>query len=586
MTHMETPQRKPKLGNTLRPGTWICLALLGTLFLALILRAPYGFDWTDEPYYTVLPYRLALGDRPLIDMWEVHQLSGMLALPFLQLYLLFTGGDMSGAMLYFRYVLVFVQFAISVYGFFVLRRKSGDVAGFLCAGLILMHVHYGLNGFSYNAMAPLFCILSVLLVFDGLEGRQSLWRIALSGACYAFAVQAYPYFVISLPVYILFWWMQFRRGKKMGQPRAARASMAFLLGVLAVGVGCLIFVCLRAGGGDLLAGLRGMLSDPDHTGESVALLLAQYVNAIRVLFSPVFIGAVGLTLIAIIACYWKHPAQRIRLQKIGLALCVALILFAVIWMIPYDYPNHHKINMAAMSLVLIAPALYFLSGRKPHRGALLIFLGCALSIAVQLGSNTRIRSSSGMLLPASIGTLIYLFDTIDQIFTPQQIRMWVKRAAAAACLFQLLLTASLRMVTVYRDATLTQLNTTIAQGPARGIVTTEKNVADYEAVYMDLTRNTPEHGALLVTNLLPVAYLMTPLSPATPSAFNMTMDASWLAQYYETNSQRIPDYIYAVDPSVGQSNDISLSGVAMLPALTGRSYRMERLTAGTLFGKQ
>ena len=106
----------------------LCLLVLALLFAALCVRVPYGLDWTDEPYYSVLPYRLWLGDRPLVDTWEVHQLSGLIALPFLRLYLLFTGGSTTGIMLYFRYVLIVSQFALSLYAFLVLRRKSGDVA--------------------------------------------------------------------------------------------------------------------------------------------------------------------------------------------------------------------------------------------------------------------------------------------------------------------------------------------------------------------------------------------------------------------------------------------------------------------------
>ena len=88
----------------------LCLTVLAALFLLLLARAPYGFDWTDETYYSVLPYRFVLGDRPILDTWEVHQFSGLIALPFMRLYLLITAGDMTGVMLYFRYVFLVIQF--------------------------------------------------------------------------------------------------------------------------------------------------------------------------------------------------------------------------------------------------------------------------------------------------------------------------------------------------------------------------------------------------------------------------------------------------------------------------------------------
>ena len=574
-------ERRVSKLNPARRGTAVCVLLLLALFALLLARAPYGFDWTDEPYYSVLPYRLALGDRLLIDTWEVHQFSGLLALPFLQLYRLFSGGSVAGLMLYFRYVLICVQLCVSLYAFLVLRRKSGNLPAFLCAGLLLMHVHYGLNGFSYNAMSPLLCMLSALLAFDALDGTRAPLKAALCGVFYALSVQAYPYFALSVPVYGVFWWRYAVR--RRGEPMPKRLPLCFLAGVLATAAAFAAYVCLGARGGDLLAGIRGMLGDPDHVGESVFLVLAQYVNAIRVLFGPVFTGAAFACVWCAAACWWKNPRQKQRMRQIGLWLCALLVLGAVAWVIPYDYPNHHKINLAAMSLALLAPALYFLSGRKADRSMLLFFLGLALSVAVQLGSNTRIRSSSGMLLPASIGALLYLFDCTDGIVVRTRAQRLLRIVLAGACTCQLLLTAGLRMVTVYRDAPLKQLDTVISEGPARGIATTAANANDYAAVYTDLSENAPETGYLLVTNLLPVAYLMTSLPPAAPSTFNMTVDTAWLALYYRQNPARLPDCVFAADAEIGQSNDVSLSGMEQLPLLTGRTYIRQSLPSGTLF---
>lgn len=569
-------QLQPALRNTL-----LCVALLLLLFLALAVRVPYGFDWTDEAYYSVLPYRLALGDRLLIDTWEVHQFSGLLALPFLLAFRLFSGGDMAGVMLFFRYVLIVVQLCVSLYAFFVLRRRSGNLAALLCAGLILMHVHYGLNGFSYNVMSPLYCMLSALLVFDALEGRHMRTKAVLGGVFYACAVQAYPYFALSVPVYALFF-LCYARLHPDAKNRK-QLPLCFAAGVCATALAVLLIVLLGARGGNLAAGVRGMLGDPDHTGESVLLVLAQYGNALRVLFGPIAIGAALLCGWCIATSFWKNPVQKRWMRATGLFSCVALMLGAVVWVACYDYPNPHKINLAAASLALFLPALYFLSDRKPDRSLLLFFLGCALSLAVQLGSNTRIRSSSGMLLPASIGALLYLFDCTNGIVTRRRAQCVLRAGMAAACIGQLLLTAGLRMITVYRDAPMSQLNTAISEGPAQGIVTTAQNAADYAAIFQDITKNAPAEGYLLVTNLLPVAYLMTELPPAAPSTFNMTADSKWLARYYAQNPARVPACVFAVTASVGQGNELSLRGTSALDALTGCDYIRHALPSGTLF---
>ena len=196
-------------------------------------------------------------------------------------------------------------------------------------------------------------------------------------------------------------------------------------------------------------------------------------------------------------------------------------------------------------------------------------LGLALSLSVQLGSNTGIRSSSGMLLLSSIGTMLYLFALLDDEVPRPYGAHAFRVVAASVCALQLALTTGLRIGTVYRDAPLPALTVKIADGPAKGVVTTRDNAAHYAGVLADMRENAPGDGSALITNLLPVAYLMTNLTPATPSAFNMTADSPWLTEYYRKHPERVPDMIYAANADVGQSNDISRNGAAALAASLG-----------------
>ena len=333
----------------------LCLLVLTLLFCALCVRAPYGLDWTDEPYYSVLPYRLYLGDRPLIDTWEVHQLSGLIALPFLKLYLLFTGGSTTGVMLYFRYVLIVLQFALSLYAFFVLRRKSGDAVALLAAGMLLMHVHFGINGLSYNAITPLLLALSALFAFDMLDGRSPRAFAALSGVAYALAVQAYPYAALTLPVYLLFW---IAHAKKLApDARAKRLWRWFALGVFGALFAFIVNVLSRSPLSEILQNAGSILHDPDHQSENMLALLGGYANAIRVLFGPVFTAAIALFLFSLTTHFLKNARVRLRLRQLGFALAIALIAAAVLWVVPYNYPNHHKLNIVAVSITLILPSL-------------------------------------------------------------------------------------------------------------------------------------------------------------------------------------------------------------------------------------
>jgi len=69
-----------------------------TLFVLVIGATWYrlfiGVDHTDESLYIATPYRLWLGDRPLIDEYSVVQFSGILLEPFVAAYIKFTGGTL------------------------------------------------------------------------------------------------------------------------------------------------------------------------------------------------------------------------------------------------------------------------------------------------------------------------------------------------------------------------------------------------------------------------------------------------------------------------------------------------------------
>ena len=574
--------RRPRLTR----AAWGCLIALCALFLLLLWRCPYGFDWSDEAYQSAVPYRLAMGDRPFIDTWEVHQLSGMIALPFLRVFLLFSGGATDGMLLFFRYLGVSIQFLVALYAFFVLRRAHGDVPAALCAGLVLMHSHYAMNNFFYNSMTLLFLLLSFLLLMDaacvrsGGAGRGETVRTALSGAAYALSVLAYPYVVLTLPVWLLYWWRRVRRAEDRKPEK--RALFVWLGGVLAPALLFAAFVLVRCPLRELWQNIGGMLHDPDHQSESLVHVMGYYFNAIRVLYGPAAYGAAALCAYGAATCLVKRAAVQRRMRTLGLFFAAAVVLCELVWIVPYDYPAYHKITMAAAGLAMVAPGVYFLAGRRKSPLLWLYFLGCALSVAVQIGSNTRVRASLGMLLPASVASALYLVDTVRAAACGARLRRALTAAATAAVAAMLLLTAGLRLTAVYRDEPIPKLTARIASGPAKGLRTTPESADKLAVLSAAVCDNAPESGALLMTNLMPIGYLLTDLPPATPSCYNMTMDAAWLWDYYALHPARKPSYVFAAAEGYGESNDLSLQGAAETFGADG-AYRAVQTPAGTAY---
>lgn len=541
--------------------TLLCVLALAVFFVLLLWRVPFGYDWTDEQYYSEIAYRLLQGDRPLIDTWEVHQFSAMLSAPVLKVFLLCNGGSTDGMVLFLRYFAVSFQFGVSLLAFFLLRRRNGALPALLAAGMLLAYAHFSINSYYYNSMTLQFAVLSGLFCMEFFRRTTGGYAYAaLGGFCYALAVVAYPYFLLFAPVYLSYWLVRLR--ERSVRKRSARGLLAFAAGAVAVAMALAGFLLSRASVSQLLTGVSNMLGDPDHQSQSLLEVTGQYFNAIRVVYSPASYGAAALLLIGAVSAASRREHVRQTLRTAGAAATV-LLLLGIVWIaLRYDWHGIYRINLLAMGFALLAPGLYLLSDRTKDDGTLLLFwIGCGLSFSVQIGSNTRILASSGMLLPASIATVLYLFSHRELLRVPMGKHdakrcSGALRAAAtlacAACVAGLLF---LRLTAVHRDEPIPQLTATIESGAAKGVHTTKKSAVQHDQLIADLRAHAPASGSILITYLFPEGYLVTGLRAATPSAFNMAMDSAWLAQYYEQHPERQPDLVFALDPSLDYNED-------------------------------
>ena len=551
----------------------LCVMTLAVLFALLLWRVPYGYDWTDEQYFSEIGYRLLQGDRPLVDTWEVHQFSAMLAAPVLKGYLLFNEGSTDGIVLYLRYFYVSFQFGVSLIAFFVLRKKSGSVSALIAAAMLLAYSHFSINSYYYNSMTLLYAVLSALMCIAFFNRSSGGFVFtALGGICFALAIVAYPYFLLFIPVMVVFWLVRLR--KKGLRKRNAFGALAFFTGSAAVALALILFLLSRASVSQLLTGVSNMFGDPDHQSINLLEAAGQYFNAIRVIFSPASYGAAALLMLGIWYSLSKRAKIRRILKRAGAVGAVLLMFCVVLIALFYDWDGVHRINLFAMGFALMAPGLYFLADRKKDTGTLLLYwIGCGLSFSVQLGSNTRILASSGMLLPAAMASVIYLFDHASEVFAwdadaaiqpPNRAGCWATSLRIAAVLASLACvagTAHLRATAVHRDEPVARLTARIESGAAMGIYTTPESAALHDRLIADLRKYAPKSGSILITYLFPEGYLVTGLPAGTPSAFNMAMDSVWLERYYEQNPERRASYVFAIDPSM-PFNQSGYAGIA------------------------
>lgn len=573
-----------------RVGAWtlFCVLALAILLLLLIWRVPFGYDWTDESDYVALPYRLLTSDQPLVDTWEVHQLSALISVPLVWLYLLINQGSTDGILLFFRYSFIIVQFSVSVYTFFVLRRKYGNLSSVLAAGIFLSFTHYAINSLYYNTYSLLFLLLSILLVFDTKGGKNlRMIRVGFSGLFFALSVQAQPYGLLAGIVWIGYWLSE-KRNRQI-----KRDFLVWLGGIATVGFAFLLFVFLRSDVSQIPANVKGMLSDPSYPQINYFVQIGKYLNAIRVIYRPVSYLAAAFLAYGIVAFQMRDKKKQRACFLTGIITACVLMAAVVICAWSYDWDNVHRINMMAMGLALIAPGLFFLNGHKMDEASFLFLFGCALSIATQFGSNTRIYAASGMLILSSMAAMLMLFSSIrvfrthcvvtasenGEIRKPHRNTAVLTIAGVLVCLLAISGLMSLRLITTYRDGPMTNLSVKITTGPAKGLITSAEEAGKYERLVAEIRENAPQTGNILVSNLFPDGYMLTDLVPAAPGEFNMSI--SFLSSYYSQHPERWPDYIFAIDESYGKTNALSASISEEL--VQGMNYKAIRLESGTAY---
>ena len=107
-----------------RKNFWkiVCiLALIAYTLKNLLIGAD-----TDEGYGIMVGYRLAMGDRMLLEMWEPHQTSAIFTAIFIKLFLVFTGG-VNYLNLFLRIVFFPIQAGISIFLYKTIRKTAPQI---------------------------------------------------------------------------------------------------------------------------------------------------------------------------------------------------------------------------------------------------------------------------------------------------------------------------------------------------------------------------------------------------------------------------------------------------------------------------
>ena len=542
-----------------RQALGAALVLLPLLALS-IWKLPHGMATTDEALYLSIPYRLLQGDRPLLHEWHVTQLSSLLLLPLLRMYLLFTGGNTAGILLAFRCIHLLFHTLTTLYLWTRLKKVS-PVGAVFAAAMYLVFTPINCPALSYNSMG--IGLLSIALVTLALA-RGKVWEAWVCGLCFGGAVLCNPYYFILYPVYLAAVIVNVRRGGR----RELRLSRRFCRIVTLAGAAVALAAGVRIFRGTDFSLLQETLPAilTGDTAEHPARSLPGILYGMWMGFGKnrLFVPTLGLS---VLLCLGRVLDKNWRAHRAWYLLAAALL--SLVYGLWFRVFLHMSLNFYMFSLNILGFfAWYYAEDRKKPLFFYLYLPGVLCWFCSAMASNL------GFINFASVSTINMLASAvlIAEAARPLRRGEWQERLCAALMLLamavQLGLLCECRFTTVFPMDPVSADTAVIDRGALKGLCVKPGEKARYDRAW-ELTAPVREAEGETVAYFteIPGEYLddgkrcglYSPWFPGVSVRENLPR----LLRYWELFPDRVPDRIV-----IGM--DDPAADELLLEALTGR----------------
>ena len=544
------------------------------IYYGIMVR--YSSYFADEPSFIAIAARFVHGDRPVVDEWNLAQLSCLfLCLPY-KLYVALKGSS-TGIVLCLRYL--FLAFNAAFYWYTYIRLRAHRWIGLVATVLFGIYVPFGFFSCNFHTVAIRLLMIVCLILFSEKQRRLSL---VLAGGLLACSVLYQPGFALLYFAYCVPVWIRFFRQKK-GKPFSDDLASCFhmrawthvTLGVLLCSVIFFTWLFIRCGFREFFAFLPNMLTDPafdiSEEGNVRGFVFRKLATAAQI-YSPVcWIPALAIVFLSILYARGLFRGRREGMRRILFgAACVVWILTCIL---PYRSANLHRellFTMYPVPMLWFGLVCFLLCTQKNKR--YLFFWGTALlsSLCADFLSNITLSLGSPI---AYIADLIFFTDLVRELRAEQsdkkirsasQLRER-KKAKALSAAVRALTKATCVCFAAWFAFTLFVGNVFLPgpfvlgdppfsfpvrceDGPCRGIRYPEGYGNYYSGKLADIDA-IKESGAgnLYICGAAPELYLYADLPYATYSPITLQSTLNLVkrhVQYWKLHPERRPECIY------------------------------------------
>jgi hypothetical protein len=519
---------------------YACVCMI--VFVAVVYftnhRLYFGADFTDEAFYSLLPYQFALGQKPFIDEINILQTSAFIIYPFFKIFA-WVNKSTDGIILFNRYLFFIFYFVISYIVFRVSKKLIGWQTALLIACSCLAFIPFNIPSLSYNTLGCGFLTLGMIAGFSGIQHNKDSKYLFYSGILLALAVISYPTLVISVACYVLIMLLIIREHYWRNVLKFAAGGIVVLLPVL--------FVVLQAGVDNVLRAIEYFQSYGVHGG-AISKFITEWDKLIVAIPHKIpLLISIALYLLS----YKRFPI-------IGV---IALLLFPVLLI---DSNTFASIT-ASMSLLinysLVAVVLLLTNLKNDAVARIFWSLWLPSFIAGNMlmwsSSNGYVASAFG-LVPASLATALMTSIIISTSFGEKH-RELTKYAQIVSPIVIVVFLLIVQRESVYRDEAIDQLDYQVKSGPYSGLYTSIQKIEFMNSLKSDIKSVSDSKQTVLFYEHFPAGYLFTKSKPAVNTVWISSLNAypqvdrSIIVDYYKTHPT--PDVVFQMKKVVSKKGD-------------------------------
>lgn len=511
----------------------ICLVVAAVLSTVKLIF--FGLT-VDEEYAVTMAYRNAIGDGMFTLMWEPHQTSGFICTALIRAFINVTGKT-DHLVIFLRICGFVIETLVSIFVYSTLRKNYSHHLSF-CAALLsfLILPKWILTPeFSNILIWSFICLMMCIMRIYYGDGNRILWPI-LSGVFTCTAILAYPSCILAVPFVLV----AIRLADEKNNHKSSRIP---LLACVVIGIAYILYFLTKMPAGDLVFGVKQMLSDGSHS--SVSDKAAWIVTELESWIVPLLV----ITAVSVGICIAYQKVNKAKCESISFALTmliVSMLYQLVYWLIPSN-------------LYFNRPLLFFyiafiagLLACKDNKSLIWVFFipNIAIWACVMLVTNTGFRVTGAFLVPCIISAATMICDAKKSLLI---------KASIFLMLFVLFFARGWLVIenNGYKES-VQYVKQKALSGPAEGIYCVYNDGYAYNVAAELLQKHVQKGDTILVAGSHGLWYMLGDCKIGTYSTISTPTFDDKLLDYYKLYPERKPDLIIGEEGSEEMNLVVSL----------------------------